>query len=231
MHVKSSFVVFAGLLGAYASAGLQDPTFDFRFAAPELAPEQATPVIVSKPAQPTVTARFRSAKVGDVLAWLERQNVNFIAAESDLPLQTRVSINLVDQPLDQVLSAIGEALKGHWIRRGNIHVFRSGGASALPFSATTAPGDFQVYAPTARGMADRPRPSAPAATPAAPAVDLRSLVSSLSPAQIEKHRKQGFLTPEDLTPAQRKMLGDQLSKGSFELKYSSGRSVFVFRGS
>ncbi len=47
--------------------------------------------------------------------------------------------------------------------------------------------------------------------------DIRELMKSLSPAQWEKHEKQGFLSPSDLTPAQKKILGEFPNSSAFSI--------------
>lgn len=140
-------VLLAGTL-AGAAALPQDPSFDLQIATPtqhhaEPIPATVQSVVVqgqatggstpfpTVPAQrvgsePRVSVQFREAKTGEVLAWLEQQGVNFIAAESDVPRETRVTLNIKDQPLETVLNALGRALGGRWEREGAIRVFRKG---------------------------------------------------------------------------------------------------------
>ena len=47
--------------------------------------------------------------------------------------------------------------------------------------------------------------------------DIRELMKSLTPAQWDKHEKQGYLTPDDLTPAQKKVIGDLPNSSVFSI--------------
>lgn len=53
-------------------------------------------------------------------------------------------------------------------------------------------------------------------TPPTPPLDAAKLIESITAAQWEKQKSRGYLTPEDLTPTQRKMLGNV--KGTFEIR-------------
>lgn len=56
---------------------------------------------------------------------------------------------------------------------------------------------------------------------------IKKLLGTLTDAQKELMKKQGFLTPADLTPAQRELLGD-MGKGDFELSFSvDGKNIRI----
>jgi hypothetical protein len=57
--------------------------------------------------------------------------------------------------------------------------------------------------------------------------NLRKLAQSLSASQKERHAKQGFLTPEDLTPEQRRLLGNL--RGTFEITFNDGETSLTVK--
>lgn len=60
--------------------------------------------------------------------------------------------------------------------------------------------------------------------------DIQKLIKSLTPAQKEKQKKQGYLTPADLTDAQRKMLGG-MKDGSWSLTFvQDGQTLTIKSG-
>lgn len=85
-------------------------------------------------------------------------------------------------------------------------------------------GEKTVVAPKVRVA-----PPVPAA-PKAPmtSTNFKGLLDSLSAAQREKHAKQGYLTPGDLTDTQRKMLGDLPKSGEYTISMTvDGKSLTI----
>jgi hypothetical protein len=159
--------------GAASALGFQDPGFDHQFAIPtqdetSFANFQGTAVeshpsptqgveVRTVPAQsslmevqspqielgPKVSAKFRNAKVNDVLDWLEHQGISFVMGENMVRPDQTVTLNIVDQPAGDVADAIAAALGGHWDRRGNIRVFQPG---SMTFgSGSFAGGNFSSF--------------------------------------------------------------------------------------
>lgn len=73
-----------------------------------------------------VSASFNHAAVSDVMDWLTKNGVSFVADDGDLPKDETITLNVQDQPLDDVLNAVASALGGHWERKGQVRVFRKG---------------------------------------------------------------------------------------------------------
>ncbi len=63
--------------------------------------------------------------VSDVAKWLTEQGISFVISDQNLA-QRKLMINLVDQPLKDAVAAIGEALGGTWVKKGDVYVFQSG---------------------------------------------------------------------------------------------------------
>ena len=62
-----------------------------------------------------VSVHFDNASATDVLKWLSKQNVNFVANVDKLP-KSRVSMNVNNVPLHEALEAVAESLGGSWNR-------------------------------------------------------------------------------------------------------------------
>ncbi len=74
-----------------------------------------------------VSVDFNHAPVSDVLDWLSKNGASFVAADSEIPKDTTITMSIKDQPIDEVVDAIASALGGHWERNGGVRVFRHGG--------------------------------------------------------------------------------------------------------
>ncbi len=142
--------------GMGMSAGFQDPTFNMQFAIPVIdqnsqptsklidpAPQSGGAFQPAQAVQPPayvttqarapeatqgkkVSAQFKNAKVSEVLDWMQAQGISFVIAEGMVPSDARVTLNIVDQPAENVIDALGGALGGHWAREKSIRVFRQG---------------------------------------------------------------------------------------------------------
>jgi uncharacterized coiled-coil protein SlyX len=115
------FLTGAGALAGLAGLAISaiEPQFDYELAAPS----QATPVLYQ--ASPNVSVQFHDTSVGDVLSWLEKQGVSFVVSDPKLKERT-ITLNIQNQPLDEVVDAIANALGGHWDRKGNIRIYKDG---------------------------------------------------------------------------------------------------------
>ena len=118
------FVTAASALMGLAGIGLaaHEPQFDYELAAPS---SSSAVITASYQKSPNVSVRFHDSKVGDVLSWLERQNVSFMVADPGLK-DREITLSIQDQPLDSVIDSIATALGGHWERKGAIRVFKEG---------------------------------------------------------------------------------------------------------
>jgi hypothetical protein len=59
-----------------------------------------------------------------VIDWLQKNGVNFMLKDSQLPKDASITLNVTDQPVSDVVEALGEALGGHWDKHGQIYVYR-----------------------------------------------------------------------------------------------------------
>ncbi|MBI1333493.1 MAG: hypothetical protein GC165_11510 [Armatimonadetes bacterium] len=73
-----------------------------------------------------VSVKFENASAGDVLKWLGKQNVNFVANLDQLP-KSKITMNLKDVPLSEALESVADALGGSWHVKGSTIIFGHGG--------------------------------------------------------------------------------------------------------
>lgn len=103
-----------------------------------------------------VTATFRGSSLQDILRWLTSQGVSFVADESKLPKDKKITLNVVDRPLKDVLQALATAMDGHWESEGGMLVWRSGKSADFRF------GTGRVLSPARPPVPGRPTvPGAP----------------------------------------------------------------------
>jgi len=114
--------VALGFAAVTAFAG-QEPAIDLQYAAPDFA-SAATAGSVEAVEDTNVSVRFSNARLGTVLNWLEQKGVSFVVDESAIPGDKTVSLNMVNQPLGDVVEAIGSALGGKFEKKGDIYTFR-----------------------------------------------------------------------------------------------------------
>ncbi|HWD37460.1 MAG TPA: hypothetical protein VG944_01310 [Fimbriimonas sp.] len=134
-------IAFSMVAAAAGLIGLRlvdpDPAFDFQVGAPQLDQRTSPPVLSLADAElvttdssqgensKLVSVTFRNARVGDVLSWLDRHGVSYVVDDGAVK-QRSITVNIKNQPLRDVIDALGSALGGHWERRGQIHIFVAG---------------------------------------------------------------------------------------------------------
>lgn len=116
-------LVAAAVLSGLAINSSQEPSVTVR------AEPIRTVTVAGGPAniQERVSASFNQASVREVLDWLSKNGVSFVAADGDFAKDATVTLNVRNQPASDIADAIAQALGGHWQRRGEIMVFRKGG--------------------------------------------------------------------------------------------------------
>jgi hypothetical protein len=82
-----------------------------------------------------VSVQFTNATAADVLKWLSKQNVNFVANVDKLP-KTKVTMNVSNVPLHEALESVADALGGSWQVKGSTLIFQTGMFHTMPFPAT-----------------------------------------------------------------------------------------------
>lgn len=106
--------------------------------------QQSPPTALVTPPPPAITVEarqedssqrvsvdFNHAPVSDVLDWLSKNGASFVAADSEIPKDTTITMSIKDQPMDEVVDALASALGGHWERNGGVRVFRHGGGGGF----------------------------------------------------------------------------------------------------
>ena len=85
-----------------------------------------------------VSVHFNNASATEVMKWLSKQNVNFVANVDKLP-KSHVTMNVAHVPLHEALETVAESLGGSWQVKGSTIVFRTSIFGATPFSFSTPP--------------------------------------------------------------------------------------------
>lgn len=74
----------------------------------------------------TVSARFENAKIGDVLKWLSKEKVNFVAQTGQFT-DVRLTLSFNNVKLSEVLDSIAGSLNAHWERKGDVFTLKASG--------------------------------------------------------------------------------------------------------
>ena len=72
-----------------------------------------------------VSVKFNNASASEVLRWLSKQNVNFVANVDKLP-KSKITMNVSNVPLSEALESVAESLGGMWQVKGSTLIFRTG---------------------------------------------------------------------------------------------------------
>ena len=81
----------------------------------------------------SVSVQFNNASAADVIKWLSKQNVNFVANVDKLP-KTKITMNVNQVPLHEALETVAESLGGSWQVRGTTLIFQTGGLGRSMFA-------------------------------------------------------------------------------------------------
>lgn len=71
-----------------------------------------------------------SGSVSDLLKQLKKEGINFVAVDPDLGTK-KVTVNVTQRPVDELLDAVGASLGGHWSKKGETYAFVKGGAYGI----------------------------------------------------------------------------------------------------
>lgn len=175
-----------------------------------------------------VSVTFQSARVEDVLKWLEVEGISFVVNPRAFGEERVVSLSVKEQPLRDVLNAIARVLGAHWEREGNIYILKPGGSVLeIPSGTRTLrelleelriPKDLKQYLGVPREEVERileglqqrrffERTQEGVRPFIFKSDGFIRLMDSLTPEQWALHERQGYLKVDDLTPEQRGMLG------------------------
>lgn len=307
MPLKIALASTALLASLVTHAG-QDPRIDYAFAAPQLDDSVAVATtsvagspttVVATTSTKRVTASFKSASVAEVLAWLTKQGVSFVVSDDQIN-NKKITLNVVNQPIESVVDAVAASFGGHWERRGTVRVYQKGSdvfsgfqftpstqfapseTRAYSFDAKEFPGgavsipDMKVFLAPLKSLKDIPgsgldekeieaitkelqdslkdakvddpavwekfskklseklqkidaKVGRIAQTGKAQSVTVNGsdVLATLTPAQKDLQKKQGYLKVSDLTDAQRKLLGIT-GTGQFEISiFKNGESLKI----
>jgi hypothetical protein len=79
-----------------------------------------------------VSVQFTNATAADVLKWLAKQNVNFVANVDKLP-KSKITMNVSRVPLHEALETVAEALGGEWQLKGSTLILQNGMFGSMTF--------------------------------------------------------------------------------------------------
>ncbi len=263
-----------------------------------------------------VTMDFDSATPQQVLDWLKKAGINFVAETSTLPKDKRLTVHLKDQPADKALEAVAEALGLSYTKKGDVYSLKPGFPGAFsvmspgqnfewkelpPSMNGLGPGDAKQWKEWSQELKDslkdlpkgnwqfkempegtfnlkempqikellqkqlkempelkmrlkqmpdvqkelgdaKVREQVEKALKEVPDMkklvlpklefgvgDIGKLVESLTPQQWDLSKSKGYLTPDDLTPDQRKMLGTIGSGGDFTITFQKEGKTVTFK--
>jgi hypothetical protein len=90
-----------------------------------------------------VSAQFSEATFDDMLKWLSSQGVNFAAGHSAVDKGAKITFSFTNAPLKDVMDAMAAAFGGHWTKKGEMYVFRTGpGSTAFDLKLPTEEWDL-----------------------------------------------------------------------------------------
>jgi len=138
MAVTSMLAALAGIFMSADLAVVTSPSFDNLVGVPKLESAMFVPLSQKDSRAPV---QFRSAKVSEVLSWLESHGYNFVVTDGDIPSGKTVTLSATGLPVSSVADAIANALGGHWEESGGIHVFKKG-TSMLNWMKVPSEGNF-----------------------------------------------------------------------------------------
>jgi hypothetical protein len=215
--------------------------------------------------QRRISGQFNNAGLSEVLKWLGGQGVSFVVDSATISGERKLTMNIVNQPLGDVIDAIAGAFDGKWERHGEVYTLKGPQRLALVPDGLPNVKQFKIDPDTFKGL-DQLKKFAPEIKVEiekmlegldkgeikqfrmAPgdlgtklrefkldpqdiegfdgpilrlgARDIPKLMNSLTADQWARHEKQGYLTPNDLTPDQRKLAGRFPSGENWTVSYS-----------
>jgi hypothetical protein len=103
----------------------------------EVTPASITATVRGPQADQRVSGNFKSIGLAEFTTWLEGQGVSFVIGD-DVKTTRRVTLNIKDQPLDQTVDAVLDALGLRADRRGDVFVVKPGNNSTFTFGRALA---------------------------------------------------------------------------------------------
>jgi hypothetical protein len=126
MSSKMFLSALAGVAAIAVVAAPQDPSFEYPgakhigFDVPKDEPAlfgQATE---------RVSVSFKNASLREVLDWLKNAGVSFVVGDDQVNKDSKTNINIMNQPVDQLMRALASSWGGHWEKQKDIWVFKKG---------------------------------------------------------------------------------------------------------
>lgn len=148
MSSKTILSALAAVAAIAIVAAAQDPTFEYPAAKHVGFDVPKDSLFQGSASSGSVSVSFRNATAREVLDWLKNEGVNFVVDDGQINKDGRVSLNVVNKPLQTVMDALARAWGGHWEKKNDIWIFRKGVdffSSSGDLAGTPAPNT--AYAP------------------------------------------------------------------------------------
>ena len=126
MALNTVLVTLAGISLAADLAVVTSPSLDSRLGVPKL---ESALLVPTSQKDSKVSVQFHSARVSEVLNWLQSHGFNFVVNDGDIQRSKTVTINVTNQSVGSVADAIANALGGHWDTANGIHIYKTGTTS------------------------------------------------------------------------------------------------------
>jgi hypothetical protein len=108
--MKTRYLLAFASLGLACSAGTQQQPRDY--------------ALTKDPALERTVSYRGYIQLRELPDWLTKHDVDFVIADPDKLPDRRLALNVNNRPLHDVLTAIGNAVNGNWVRSGEIYALQ-----------------------------------------------------------------------------------------------------------
>lgn len=158
-----------------------------------------------------------------LIDWLRKQDFSFVLKSSENFGKEPIEIRIKNKPLRDVLEAIAFALDSQWLEKGEIYILSGPQVFVSNGAVITSSGRI-ISGPVPPGSRTEP---ASTTIPSTPQPQLKLFVYSLTTAQQNLLKKNGFLTLNDLSKHQLSLLANPKADGSMIDTIVDGQRVAV----
>lgn len=172
-----------------------------------------------------VSCSFENATVAEVLKWLSTQGQSFVADENVAASKRKVTVNIVEQPIDDVLDAIASGLNCKWEKKGDVLVLKNSDVYSILAPTITdlplrfdRPNDFTRIAPKIEMPTELPRIESKWLTPEAQKQLKSEIEKAMQEAKkaVEEAHKSG--KAEKMTAEDRAQFEKEMVKAKAEIE-------------
>jgi len=153
MALNTVLVSIASITMAADCAVVMNPSIDNRIGVPKLESALYAPMAQR---DSKLSVQFHSARISEVLNWLQAHGFNYIVNDGDFAQGKTLSLNIVNQTVGSVADAVAIALGGHWENVNGVHIYKKGDPSAgWMKNSTTGPMIWTDGAPAIKELQDK----------------------------------------------------------------------------